>query len=995
VSESRELLDQFLAQAWDAVDALCRAVAADGPLRTLQPDTSFTAAPFKDRVLGQIDSLALGDPVSAASFALLRGLVPAAVSRGDPVRLHGWDPGGGLPRAIALIIEPPGEVACTVALVFPTSTAGTPMLRVVADAAGPAGGIFPAGPSLNVSLQVNLTGTLDCELDRGGSRRTAGSADGTITVHVFRPGGAEVTVGPSTGPSLRMHGLTADVEIGLAPGSAAPTVTFKLGASDVDVDVLPATVSGLVGGSASPRIALDLSANAGGMQFGTGTGGGTRSSAPNIARSGGLQIDRVGLELRSAGRPSAPLQLGVTLAVTGRVPGLPLAISAAETGAAFGFSVGRGGAFGFAPSEILPLAPSGIGAELDLPFAKGSGFLLETPDGGLAGAFDIDLGFVGVRALAVLEPGRDGRPLSLVVLISAEFPPPGVQLGLGFALTGVGGLVGINRRSDLPALQAAVLDGRVGALMAPASASTNPTSALATLSSVFPAAPGHFVIAPLLHLSWGGRLITAEVALIFDLPDPLILTLVGRLTIAIPDPAAPLILIRVTFLGGFDPSVPRTHFLGTLEGSHILGHPLQGDAFILLSAGKNPALVVSVGGFHPEYPRPAATPVLRRIAFEMSPQPFPRLRAEMYFALTSNSVQFGAGVYLSASLADCGLEGRFIFDALCVFAPDFMFTARCAARVAVEAFGQTLIAVSLDIRLQGPSPWVIHARGSITVLWEDISLDFDASWGDPPPRIERDLDLEEELRKAFRDPKAWMPDTVGADRSGVRIRRAARGETPALHPLGRLQARQRQVPFDVVIHRYQGLPIPPQRWTIAGAGLSGDDRTPLVVELRDDFARAQYFDLSEGDQLSARGFTSEVSGGVLVPGNPTHGTVIESKDDTFDEKIIPDPAEREELPRARRHATTRAPHRSPLLELVSGSFDMHDESRWWADDGRRAVVVQATQPLAVASVDLLKRQALPESLEGRSVVQASQILAAAVARGMRGVQLVEAWETKP
>jgi hypothetical protein len=995
MSEPRELLDQFLGEAWDAVDTFCRAAAANGPLRALQPDPSFTAAPFKDRVLGQLDSLALGDAVAAAGFALLRALVPAAVSPGDPVRLHGWDPGGGLPRTVALVMQPPGAIPCTVAVFFPTSARGTPTLRLVAQAAGAAGGIFPTGSSLNASLQVSVTGTLECEFDRDGSRRAGGSADGTVAVHLSRPDGAAVTVGPATGPSLLLHGLRAAVEVGLATGNPAPTVSFTLRASEVDVNVLPASISSLLGGSASPRIALAISANAGGLQFGTGTGDGTRSSAANIAASGGLQIDRAGLELRSGGRPSAPLQLGVTLAVRGRAPGLPLAISADGTGAAFGFSVGRGGAFGLTSSEILPLAPSGIGAELELPFAKGSGFLLETPDGGLAGAFDLDLGFVGVRALAVLEPGGNGRPLSLAVLISVDFPPPGIQLGLGFALTGIGGIVAVNRRTDLPALEAAVLDGRAGALMAPASASTNPSAALATLSSVFPAAPGHFVIGPLLHLSWGGRLITVSVALIFDLPDPPTLTLLGRLTVAIPDPVAPLILIRVTFLGGFDPSVPRTHFLGTLEGSHILGLPLQGDAFILLSAGRDPALVISAGGFHPEYPRPAGTPALRRIAFELSPLPVPRMHAEMYFALTSNSVQFGAGVYLSASLVDCGLEGRFNFDALCVFAPDFMFTAQCSARVAVEAFGQTLIAVSLDIRLQGPSPWIIHARGSVSVLWEDISLDFDASWGDPPPRIERNIDVEEELRKALGDPKAWMPDTVGADRSGVRVRRGDPGQAAALHPLGRLQARQRLVPFGIVIQRYQGLPIAAQRWTIAGASVSDEGPTPLSADLRDDFARAQYFDLSEGAQLSARGFTSEVSGGVVVPSHSVHGALIEAKDDTFDEKVIHDPSEAVAQPRTRRRATTRAPHRSPLLELVSGSFDVHEESRWWTDGGERAVVVAPTQPLAAARVDSLQAEALPESLKGRSVVEASQILATAVAHGMRGVQLVEAWETKP
>jgi len=41
-----------------------------------------------------------------------------------------------------------------------------------------------------------------------------------------------------------------------------------------------------------------------------------------------------------------------------------------------------------------------------------------------------------------LPDGKDG--FSLVISILAEFQP--IQIGFGFALTGVGGLIGINRQ---------------------------------------------------------------------------------------------------------------------------------------------------------------------------------------------------------------------------------------------------------------------------------------------------------------------------------------------------------------------------------------------------------------------------------------------------------------------------------------------------------------------------------------------------------------------
>jgi hypothetical protein len=211
------------------------------------------------------------------------------------------------------------------------------------------------------------------------------------------------------------------------------------------------------------------------------------------------------------------------------------------------------------------------------------------------------------------------------------------------------------------------------------------------------------------------------------------------------------------------------------------------------------------------------------------------MRAEMYFALTANSVQFGAAVYLAAKLAGCGIEGRFSFDALCLFAPTFAFQARASGRVAVEAFGQTLVAVSLDIFLAGPSPWQVRGRGSVTVLWEDISLDFEATWGDAPPLFGDPPPIEDELRRAFLEPRAWLPDSIGAERSGVVLKPVLRGKEPTLHPLGRLQVRQQRVPLEVVVTRYDGAELRhPQRWAIKETRLSPAHEWSRSDALRDD-----------------------------------------------------------------------------------------------------------------------------------------------------------------
>jgi hypothetical protein len=83
-----------------------------------------------------------------------------------------------------------------------------------------------------------------------------------------------------------------------------------------------------------------------------------------------------------------------------------------------------------------------------------------------------------------------------------------------------------------------------------------------------------------------------------------------------------------------------------------------------------------------------------------------------------------------------------------------------------------------------------------------------------------------------------------------------------------------------------------------------------------------------------------------------------------------------------------------VFEAALGSRRMHEETLWWSDDGRRTVVVKATQPLVAASVDTLLEDARVPLVEGESQIKAAQTFAAA-ARGLREApQLVERWEVR-
>ncbi len=91
--------------------------------------------------------------------------------------------------------------------------------------------------------------------------------------------------------------------------------------------------------------------------------------------------------------------------------------------------------------------PEGLGLSVEGGGFTGGGFLGFEPEAGRYSGM-LELGFQGqftLKAFGLLETRQpNGEPgFSLVIVISSEFTP--IPLGFGFSLTGVGGLLGLNR----------------------------------------------------------------------------------------------------------------------------------------------------------------------------------------------------------------------------------------------------------------------------------------------------------------------------------------------------------------------------------------------------------------------------------------------------------------------------------------------------------------------------------------------------------------------
>src|SRR5207248_6977276 len=135
----------------------------------------------------------------------------------------------------------------------------------------------------------------------------------------------------------------------------------------------------------------------------------------------------------------------------------------------------------------------------------GGGVIGRDPDTGrYAGVLDLRAGEIDITAIGLLDtklPG--GRPgYALLLALNATFPA--VQVGFGFALTGVGGLLALNRRVDVDALRGQLAAGTAGRILAPQDPVRNAPALLADLHAVFPVAAGITVVGPTVELLWAG-----------------------------------------------------------------------------------------------------------------------------------------------------------------------------------------------------------------------------------------------------------------------------------------------------------------------------------------------------------------------------------------------------------------------------------------------------------------------------------------------------------
>lgn len=506
--------------------------------------------------------------------------------------------------------------------------------------------------------------------------------------------------------------------------------------------------------------------------------------------------------------------------------------------------------------------PDGIGISIETPVVKGAGLIsYDKSEGTLFSALSLEvLKKFTVGCIVDADLGvKDGHCFSLVALISTSFSP-GIPLGMGFSLNGVGGCLGLNRMYDADAVSGGVRSGVFGSVFFVDNVMNHLTEMKTAVKQFFPEKKKQFFLGVLCKICFE-PVVTCEFGLLIQAPNPMSIGIVGALKVRVGD--TDLIKINVYFFGEIDFD-KGLRFDASIVDSEIVGLKLEGDmAFRLFWGGPYKGFGLSIGGFHPAYKPEEGlkfAPNMRRLSLSLN-YDIVKIKLETYLAVTSNSFQIGAHLDLQVGWKKFGLIGYAGFDALFVFKP-LRFSFSLEVGVAVMVGSAKLFSVDLALSVEGPAKWRVKGKAYFTVLFIPVKCDFSLAWGDSPKEERRaiiavwkDVLLPELLRD-----NNWITSSAEQNNDG---KEKDENAMLTLQPNDTFSFNQSAVPFDYPMDLCNdALPGDFTSFRLKKVSIIADNEEFSLETscLNNDFAPSLYKELSNEERLSNLSYESVTSG---------------------------------------------------------------------------------------------------------------------------------------
>jgi hypothetical protein len=604
--------------------------------------------------------------------------------------------------------------------------------------------------------------------------------------------------------------------------------------------------------------------------------------------------------------------------------------------------------------------PEGIAVAVDAKgVVTGGGFLYHDRAQGLyAGVMELTVrdritvkafGLVGTR----LPDGSKGY--SLIVFITVEGFRP-IPLGMQCTLQGFGGMIAINRTFNEEAMREGLRNNTLATLLFPRDPVHNAPEIIRNLNIVFPAASGSYMLGFLAKIGWfSPTLVLLELGLILEWGNRLRLIVLGRLSAMLPSRENDLVRINMDALGVIDFTEGTAAIDAVLVDSRLAHKfPLTGAMALRArwTTGPGAGFALAIGGFNPHFAPPAGMPKLDRVAIALSSGDNPRLTCEAYFAITSNTIQFGAHAELYAAAFGFNVQGDVGFDVLIQLAP-FHFLAEFHASLQLKRGSRSLFKVSLAGALEGPRPLRVSGKASFEIFWCDFSIRFDKTLvsGEKPP-LPPAVNVLDELKRALANRDNWSTQLALNRQHGVSLRKLAPGTNVVLDPLGNLLVKQQVVPLNTArdIDTFGGAPVAGARRFAVRATLNGAPQQGGFV--KEGFAPAQLFSMSDDEKIASPSF-EDMDAGLMFGSDAVVFTPAQAVPAPLEyETIVLDEPAPENAPSPQRypltqerllqHARFGAVAKAPIRNLGQGRFRNADAPQ---------VAMLRTPNWVIASVD--------------------------------------------
>ena len=520
--------------------------------------------------------------------------------------------------------------------------------------------------------------------------------------------------------------------------------------------------------------------------------------------------------------------------------------------------------------------PRGIAVHVETGLVAGGGSILHDPAQGIYFG-TMELAFRGgltMQAICLvatrLPDGSKGY--SLVAILTFELGNP-YPIGMGFFLEGFGGLLAVHRTFDEVAMRAALPTGQLRNVLFPADPVHHTAEILRALQTLFPIRRKSHIFGFLAKIGWASpTLVRFELALLYEWGNRHRLIILGRVSAVLPRTDHAVLKLNMDAVGILDFDAGTFALDAVLYDSKLCGRFVISGAMAMRMGWKgSPGFALAVGGLHPKFVAPAGFPSVARLQLSLTNGDNPKLICRAYFAITSNTVQFGAEASLYAAAYGFSIQGNIGFDVLIQLLP-FHFLAEFRASVQLKRGSSNLFKVTVAGALEGPLPLRASGKATFEILWCDFSVKFNATLADGGvPNDVILIDVTAELHAALSEPRAWQAQLPNGGSQLVGLRQPVT-DGVLLHPLGALTVRQTVVPLGLTrdIDRVgTGTPSTDRRFAVTATAIGTQSQTRSSI--RELFAPGQFFDMSDDDKLAAPSFEPMDAGVTFGDGGYTAG----------------------------------------------------------------------------------------------------------------------------